>query len=55
MVLKGLGHRLLTLCMALQKDWAIKAGLDLELSDSGFQDKREYHTILKRRHGLAVH
>ena len=38
----------------VQLEWAGKAGLKLKQSDSGYKDKKEFHTILRRKHGLEV-
>lgn len=34
-------------------EWAEKAGVRLKESASGYKDKKEFHALLRRKHGLS--
>jgi hypothetical protein len=37
---------------AVQLVWAKRAGMDMKASESTFEDKKEYHELLRAKHGM---
>ena len=35
-------------------EWANKAGIDMKMSESTFKDKKEFHNILREKHGIPL-
>ena len=38
--------------LLLQADWAAKAGMEMQLADSDYRDKVDFHKLLRAKHGL---
>lgn len=40
-------------CLCLQLKWGVKLGLDLKESNSGFEDKKEFHKLVRSKLGIS--